>query len=73
MMHVWAYPHPEGVYAHGAPPPEYRPGDPANEAGFETDAEPGEDELDWNVLPETVVQRAKPDGESPDGPTLSLG
>ena len=57
MMHIWAYPHPESVYAHSAPPRGNRGGAPAEEAGFETDAVPGEDKLDWSVLPEAIVHR----------------
>ena len=54
MMHVWAYPHPESVYAHDAPPRGNRGGPPAEPAGFETDANPGEDALSWDVLPEML-------------------
>ena len=59
MMHVWAYPHPKSVYAHGAPPPENRGGPPAEPAGFETDAVPGEDLLSWEVLPDVVRHKVK--------------
>ncbi|WP_049912649.1 hypothetical protein [Natrialba hulunbeirensis] len=52
MMHVWTIDHPEGVYAHDAPPAEYREQPPVAEAGFETDADPSTDDLGWDVLPE---------------------
>ena len=61
MMHVWAVDHPEGVYAHGGPPPEYRDQEAADEAGFDTDAEPGSDELDWEALPDDLVPALLPD------------
>ncbi|QSW97818.1 hypothetical protein [Haloterrigena alkaliphila] len=61
MLHVWAVDHPESVYAHHAPPPEYRDRDPAAEVGFETDAEPGSDELGWDVLPDELVPERRPD------------
>ena len=57
MMHVWAFPHPEGVYAHGALPRGNRGGPPAEPAGFETDAVPGEDRLDEKVLLEAAGER----------------
>jgi hypothetical protein len=57
MLHVWAYPHPDSVYAHGAPPPGNRGGPPAEDAGFETSAEPGEDLLSPAVLPDALVHR----------------
>ncbi|APW96611.1 hypothetical protein CHINAEXTREME_01970 [Halobiforma lacisalsi AJ5] len=60
MMHVWIVDHPEGVYAHDGPPPEYRQRPPAEDPGFETDATPGEDELGWDVLPDEVVPDRKP-------------
>lgn len=59
MMHVWAYPHPSGVYAHAAPPRGSRGGGPAEPAGFETDAEPGEDPLSWEVLPDALKHRVR--------------
>ena len=61
MMHVWTFPHPESVYAHGAPPQENRGGPPAEPAGFETDATPGEDRLSWKVLPDYLSDRYAPD------------
>ncbi|WP_440770043.1 hypothetical protein [Natronorubrum sp. DTA28] len=61
MMHVWTVDHPEGVYAHGAPPPEYREQAPAENADLETDAEPGTDELSWETLPEDLVPQHLPD------------
>lgn len=57
MMHVWAYSHPEGIYAHDPPPPGERGVPAADRAGFETDAVPGEDELEWEMLPESLKQR----------------
>lgn len=62
MLHVWTYPNPKGVYAHGPPPRGNRGGPPAERPGFDTWAEPGEDPLDWDVLPEDVVERARPLG-----------
>lgn len=66
MLHVWTYPNPDGVYAHGPPPRGNRGGPPAEDPGFDTDAIPGEDELGWDVLPEAVVEGAKPEW-TPDG------
>ena len=60
MMHVWTIPNPNGVYAHGPPPSDERDEPPADGAGFETAAEPGEDELDWDVLPDEVVPDVLP-------------
>jgi hypothetical protein len=57
MMHVWAYANPDGVYRHGAPPRGNRGGPPAEDAGFETSAEPGEDLLSPDVLPDALVHR----------------
>lgn len=62
MLHVWTYPNPKGVYAHGPPPRGNRGGPPAERAGFDTPAEPGEDVLGWDVLPDDVVERARPPG-----------
>jgi hypothetical protein len=59
MMHTWAYSHPESVYAHHAPPRGNRGGAPAEEAGFETDAEPGEDSLSMEVLPDMLRYKAE--------------
>ncbi|EMA41906.1 hypothetical protein C446_04615 [Halobiforma nitratireducens JCM 10879] len=64
MMHVWTVDHPAGVYAHGGPPPEYREQPPADDPGLETDARPGEDELDWDVLPEEVTPEERPESIS---------
>ena len=61
MLHVWTVDHPESVYAHDAPPAEYRDLEPAAEAGFETDAEPGRDELDWDALPDDLQPERRPD------------
>lgn len=57
MMHVWAHPHPESRYAHGAPPPGNRGGPPAEDPGFDTDADPGEDQLGPEVLPDAFRDR----------------
>lgn len=57
VMHVWAYPHSDGVYAHYAPPRGSRGGPPAEDPGFETDAVPGEDLLGPDVLPDALVHR----------------
>ncbi|AGB36288.1 hypothetical protein [Natronococcus occultus] len=64
MMHVWTVDHPEGVYAHGGPPPAYREREPADDPGFETDAEPGEDELGWDALPDEDVPDRLPESFS---------
>ena len=61
MMHVWTAPHPEGAYAHDAPPKENRRASSANDPGYETDADPDEDELGWEVLPDDVVPDRKPE------------
>lgn len=61
MMHVWTVDHPEGVYAHDAPPTEYRERDSPAENGFDTDAEPGEDRLEWDALPESDHPDVMPD------------
>ncbi|MFC7195935.1 hypothetical protein ACFQL4_17020 [Halosimplex aquaticum] len=58
-MHVWRYDHPESVYAHHAPPRGNRGGPPAEDAGFETDAVPGEDPLGPEVLPDAFLHRLK--------------
>ncbi|WP_246998534.1 hypothetical protein [Halosolutus gelatinilyticus] len=67
MLHVWTVDHPESVYAHGAPPPEYREQEPAATAGFETDATPGEDVLGWDALPENLTPDRLPDDVSLPG------
>ena len=59
MMHVWTVSHPDSVYAHDPPPRETREDDPAD-AGFDTDAEPGEDRLDWEALPDSLEPEVKP-------------
>ncbi|QFU81623.1 hypothetical protein [Natronorubrum aibiense] len=61
MLHVWTVDHPEGVHAHDGPPQEFRDGEPADDPGFETGAEPGTDELDWDALPEDLVPEQRPD------------
>ncbi|MDQ2050100.1 hypothetical protein RBH26_06340 [Natronolimnohabitans sp. A-GB9] len=61
MMHVWTVDHPDGVYAHGGPPPAYRDREPADDPGFETDAEPGTDELDWDAIPDDLEPEQRPD------------
>ncbi|WP_265110127.1 hypothetical protein [Halosolutus halophilus] len=68
MLHVWVVDHPESVYAHDAPPVEYRDREPADEPGFETDADPGEDALGWDVLPDEVTPDRLPDEFSVLGP-----
>jgi len=62
MMHVWTYPNPHGVYAHHPPPRGNRGGPPAENPGFDTDARPGRDDLDWDALPNDLAHRARPDG-----------
>lgn len=57
MMHMWAYPHPESLYAHDAPPQGSRGGPPAEDPGFETDADPSTDELSPEVLPDAYLAR----------------
>ncbi|WP_254528256.1 hypothetical protein [Natrinema gelatinilyticum] len=69
MLHVWAVDHPKSVYAHDAPPAEYRDRSPADDPGFRTDAVPGEDELDWDVLPDDLVPERIPD-DSPTRPSV---
>jgi hypothetical protein len=64
MLHVWTVDHPEGVYAHGAPPAEYRPRDPADDPDFENGATPGEDELGWETLPDDDVPDRLPESFS---------
>lgn len=74
MLHVWTVDHPESVYAHGAPPQEYRDQPPADDPEFETDAVPGEDELGWDVLPDEVVPQRTPEAFSvPDSFGIDLG
>ncbi len=68
LLHVWTVDHPESVYAHDAPPPEYRDRDPADEASFETDADPGEDVLGWDVLPDEATPDLLPGEFSVLGP-----
>ncbi len=58
MMHVWAIDHPDGVYAHGAPPTDDR--DPA-EPEIETDADPETDTLEWDTLPDSVTPDRRPE------------
>ncbi|WP_408959318.1 hypothetical protein [Natrinema sp. 74] len=60
MLHVWAVDHPDGVYAHDAPPSAYRDLPPADDPGFETDAVPGEDDLGWDALPDDLVPDLTP-------------
>lgn len=54
MLHVWTYPNPDGVFAHHAPPRGNRGGPPAESAGFETAATPGEDVLGEDVSAEEL-------------------
>ncbi|WP_135303029.1 hypothetical protein [Haloarcula amylovorans] len=58
MMHVWTYPNPHGVYAHGPPPRGQRGGPPAEPAGFETEYTPGEDILGIDVVAEELLEHA---------------
>lgn len=55
MMHVWIFDHEHSIYAHD--PPAERGGPPAEPPGFETDADPTEEELGPQHLPDAV--RAK--------------
>ncbi|WP_222919829.1 hypothetical protein [Natrinema sp. SYSU A 869] len=74
MLHVWTVDHPESVYAHDAPPQEYRDLPPADDPDFDTDAVPGEDELDWGALPEEVIPDRLPTDLGLTGPFgLDLG
>lgn len=57
MLHVWRYDHEESIYAHAAP--EERGGAPAEEPGFETDADPDEEELGPEHLPDAVHDKAR--------------
>jgi len=52
MMHVWIHAHPESIYAHAAP--DARGGPPASPAGFDTDADPGEEALGPEHLPDML-------------------
>lgn len=56
MMHVWRYPHEKTIYAHDAP--EDRGGPPAERPGFDTDADPTQEELGVKHLPDAVKHRA---------------
>ncbi|MFA9415044.1 hypothetical protein [Natrinema sp. HArc-T2] len=74
MLHVWTVDHPEAVYAHDAPPQEHRELSPASDPSFETDAVPGEDELEWDVLPNELVPEQPPDEFAvPDSVGVDLG
>lgn len=55
MMHVWRYPHEKSIYAHGAP--EERGGPPAEPAGFDTAADPNEETLGPEHLPDMLRRR----------------
>ena len=57
MMHMWKYEHGESLYAHGAP--AERGGPPAEDPGFETDADPDEEALGPEHLPDALRDRAK--------------
>ncbi|MBZ6496100.1 hypothetical protein [Natrinema longum] len=61
MLHVWTVDHPASVYAHDAPPADARDLPPADDPAFETDGVPGEDELDWDVLPDELVPERTPE------------
>ncbi|SEO56483.1 hypothetical protein SAMN04487948_103255 [Halogranum amylolyticum] len=63
MMHVWNYPHSESTYAHAAP--EYRGGPPAEDPGFETDADPNEEELAPKHLPAALSAKVEDLWQSP--------
>ncbi|MGM0606204.1 MAG: hypothetical protein ACQETB_11120, partial [Halobacteriota archaeon] len=52
MMHVWVYSHSESVYAHAAP--EERGGPPAEPPGFETEADPDEEEFGPEHLADAI-------------------
>jgi hypothetical protein len=65
MLHVWTVDHPNGVYAHGAPPAEYREREPADDPEFESGATPGEDELGWDTLPDEELPDRLPESFSP--------
>lgn len=56
VMHVWRYSHEESVYAHDAP--EERGGSPAEEPGFDTDADPTEEKLGPEHLPDALRDKA---------------
>lgn len=68
MAHVWTVDHPDGVHAHDGPPAAARDLDPADDPGFDTDAEPGADALGWDVLPEAHVPDERPEDLLPFGP-----
>jgi hypothetical protein len=57
LMHVWNYAHAESIYAHSAP--EARGGPPAEDPGFDTDADPDEAELGPEHLPDALEHRAR--------------
>lgn len=57
MLHVWKYAHPESIYAHGAP--DERGGPPAEDPGFETDADPDEEELGPEHLPDAIRDKCE--------------
>ncbi|THE66726.1 hypothetical protein D8Y22_00965 [Salinadaptatus halalkaliphilus] len=68
MMHVWTVDHPEGVYAHDGPPAASRDYPPADDPDLETDAEPGEDTLSWETLPDDLEPDRRPEELSWLGP-----
>lgn len=55
MAHVWIYPHEKSIYAHAAP--EERGGPPAEDPGFQTDADPNEEKLGPEHLPDAVKDK----------------
>lgn len=57
MMHVWIFPHQESIYAHAAPAERGEP--PAEEPGFETEADPNEETLGPEHLPDAVLSKTK--------------
>lgn len=56
MMHVWVYPDSD-IYAHA--PPGERGGPPAEDPGFDTDADPDEEALRPEHLPDALVDEAR--------------
>lgn len=57
MMHVWIYDHKKSMYAHDAP--KERGGPPAEPPGFKTDADPNEEKLGPEHLPDAVKSKGK--------------
>ncbi|WP_049928766.1 hypothetical protein [Halopiger goleimassiliensis] len=61
MLHVWTIDHPDGVYAHDAPPAAYRDLEPAEDPDLDTDAVPGEDALAWETVPDYLTPDRLPE------------